>query len=124
MLSFIQPRDRRGISFTLFPPHFYDPGTRRSFPFPAAAIISAAGPTSFACSFFGSGPVGDDDLWYHHIPVTLHYFFSFLFLRFPPWGLSAGSEALPAGSEAIPAGSEAHPAGSEAFPAGSKAHPA
>ncbi len=26
-----------------------------------------------------SGPVGDDDLWYHHIPGMLHYFFPSLF---------------------------------------------
>ena len=27
--------------------------------------------------FLGSGPVGDDDLWYHHILVTLCSFFLF-----------------------------------------------
>ena len=29
-------------------------------------------------SLLGSGPVGDDDLWYHHIPGTLRFLF------FPP----------------------------------------
>ena len=79
--------------------------------------------------FLGSGPVGDDDLWYHRIPGMLHYFFFSLFLP-SPWGLPPGSEALPAGfgalpagSESLKAGSEALPAGSEAPPAGSKAHP-
>ena len=40
--------------------------------------------------FLGSGLVGDDDLWYHHIPDTLC--FSVFFLNPPsPRGLSAGS---------------------------------
>ena len=28
------------------------------------------------CPFLDSGPVGADDLWYHHIPGTLRFFFS------------------------------------------------
>ena len=90
-------------------------------------------------SLLGRGPIGDDDLWHHHIgrfsPFSL---FSFSFLFPSPWGLSPGSEvfpaefgALPAGFEALPTGSEAlssdseaHPAGSETLPAGSKAYPA
>ena len=97
--------------------------------------------------FLGSGPVGDDDLWHHHIGRFSP--FSFPSVRPsvspPPWGLPpdfeallagiralpagsealpAGPEALPAGSESLPAGSEALPAGSEALPAGSEAHPA
>ena len=39
----------------------------------------------------GSGPVGDDDLWYHHIPGTLRFI---LFSPSPPWGLPPGSGAL------------------------------
>ena len=58
----------------------------------------------------GSGPVGDDDLWYHHIPGMLRYYF-FFFFHSP-----AGSEALPTGSEAFPAGLGALPAGTEALP--------
>ena len=69
-------------------------------------------------SFLGSGPVGDDDLWYHLIPGTLYS-------SVPPTGdLLPGSEALPACFGALPAGSEGLPAGFEALPAGSKAHPA
>ena len=71
----------------------------------------------------GSGPVGDDDLWHHHIGRFSPFFFSFLFPS-PPWGLPAGSEVLPAGSEVLPAGSEVLPAGSKAHPAGSEALPA
>ena len=66
-----------------------------------------------------SGPVEEDDLWYHHIPGSLRFL-----SPSPPWGLPPGSGALQAGSEALPADSEALPAGSEAPPAGSKAHPA
>ena len=58
--------------------------------------------------FLGSGPVGGDGFWYHHIPGILF----FLFLS-----LSAGSEAFPAGSKALSPSSEALPAGLEAHPA-------
>ena len=62
-----------------------------------------------AVDFLGSGPVGDDDLWYHQIPGTLH---SLFFLRFPPSprGLPPGSEALPVGFGALSDDSEALPA--------------
>ena len=76
--------------------------------------------------FLGSGPVGDDDLWYHHIPGTLRSVCLSLSLSVsvPPWGLPAGSETLPAGFGALPAGSRALPAGSEALPAVFNALPA
>ena len=94
--------------------------------------------------FLGSGPVGDDDLWHHHIgrfspflgsgpgrgrsPVEWGEIPSVRpFVRSsvpPPWGLPAGSEGLPAGFGALPAGFGALPAGSKALPAGSEAHPA
>ena len=74
-----------------------------------------------APSLLGSGPVGDDNLWYHHIPGTLNSLSFFLVL---PWVLPPGSEALPAGFRAFPAGSEALLAGSKALPAVSKADPA
>ena len=40
-----------------------------------------------ALLFLGSGPVGDDDLWYHHIPGTLRslYLFSPSPLGPPIW---------------------------------------
>ena len=43
-----------------------------------------------SCSFLGSGPVGDDDLWYHHIPGTLrfYFYFYFYFSPSPPTGAS------------------------------------
>ena len=56
--------------------------------------------------FLGSGPVGDDDLWYHHILVTLCSVF--LSVSIPPRPLSWPSQlapGLPAGSRALPAGS-------------------
>ena len=79
-------------------------------------------PKNFAItpSLLGSGPVGDDDLWHHHIGEFSPFssfsfsFSSFSFSSFPsvpPWG---GPGALPAGSEALPAGSKALPAGSKA----------
>ena len=34
---------------------------------------------SFSFSFLGSGPVGDDDLWHHHIGRFSPFFFSFSF---------------------------------------------
>ncbi len=71
----------------------------------------------------GSGPVGDDDLWYHHIGEFSPFSFSFSF-SVPPWGLQAGSETLPVGSEALSAGPEALSAGSETLLAGSEAHSA
>ena len=101
--------------------------------------------------FLGSGPVGGDDRWYHHIPGKLFFLPPSTPLSLPigsrglpasyralwasswalsvgsralsavSWALSAGSETLPAGSESLPAGSEAHPAGSEAHPARSEA---
>ena len=89
----------------------------------------------------GSGPVGDDDLWYHHILVTLCFLCLCLSvcLRHPrplSWpsqlapGLPAGSRALPAGSrallagcQALSAGFRAHLACSEILPAGSRALP-
>jgi len=50
----------------------------------------------------GSGPVGDDNLWYHHIwgnaPLFSFFYFS---VSPPPPGLPAGFEALPPGSEAL-----------------------
>ena len=64
-------------------------------------------------SFLGSGPVGDDDLWYHHIGEFSPFFFVFVLRPPPPWGLPAGSETLPVGSEALSAGPEALSAGSE-----------
>ena len=73
------------------------------------------------CYFLGSGSVGDDDLWYHHIPGRLRSFC--LFPPFPFPGLPPGSEALPAGFGVLSAGSEALPASSEALPAGFKADP-
>ena len=47
-----------------------------------------------------------------------------VFFSVPPWGLPAGSEALPAEFGALPGGSEVLPAGFGALPAGSKAQPA
>ena len=52
--------------------------------------------------FLGSGPIGGNDLMYHHIPGMLRSLS-------PSKGLPAGSRALPAGSRALPAGSRARP---------------
>ena len=86
----------------------------------------------------GSGPVGEDDLWYHHIPGTLH----FDCLRPPPrnsqlalpggsrppsWlqrasrALSAGSRGLSAGIRALPADPETLLADSRVLLLGSRA---
>ena len=73
--------------------------------------------------FLGSGPVGDDDLWCHHIPGILRSVSLFFPPSPPPWGLPPGSEAHPAGFGALSAGSEGLPPGSEALAADSKAHP-
>ena len=35
-------------------------------------------------SLLDSGPVGDDDLWYHHIPGTLRSVFLSVFFSVPP----------------------------------------
>ena len=51
--------------------------------------------------FWGSGPIGDNDRWYHHIQET------YLSLS-PP--LYAGSKPFLAGSEPVPARSEVLPA--------------
>ena len=77
----------------------------------------------------GSGPIGDDDLWFHHIPGIIHFVcLSVCFC--PPYpGLPAGYKILRADSETLPddprlsqmtqklpAGSETHLSGSKALP--------
>ena len=70
----------------------------------------------------GSSPIGDNDLWFLHIPGMLH---SVCLSRTPlPWGLSAGSKALPTGSRALLACAETLPAGSENLLAGLRGRPA
>ena len=75
---------------------------------------------------FGSGPVGDDDLWYHHILVTLCSLCLSvsLSLSVTPRPLSWPSKlalGLPVGSRVLPAGFTALTAGSKALPTGSRA---
>ena len=56
----------------------------------------------------GSGPVEDDDLWYHHIPKMLR---SLSLSLSPSPTLRASQLALPGSSRGLPAGSKALPAG-------------
>ena len=70
----------------------------------------------------GSGPVGGDDLWYHHREIFSIFVFVFFVLR-PPQGLPPGSEAPSASFGALQADSKALPVGSETLPAGFRAHP-
>ena len=76
-------------------------------------------------ALLGSSPIGDDDLWYHHIPGTLCSVCLSVCLSLclsPSPFLWASQLALPGGSSpSPPAGSRALPASSETFPAYSSA---
>ena len=79
--------------------------------------------------FLGSSPIGDDDLWFHHISGIIYFVCLSFYFRPPYPGLPAGYKVLRADSETLPdgprlsqmtlklaAGSETHPSGSKALP--------
>ena len=68
--------------------------------------------------FLGRGPIGDDDLWYHHMEFfPFSSFSSFLFPFRSPKALPAASKALPGTFVILPAAFEALTAASKAFSA-------
>ena len=77
----------------------------------------------------GSGPIGDDDLWFHHIPGIIRFVCLSVCFRPPYPGLPVGYKVLRADSETLPDGPRLSqmtpklPAGSETHPSGSKALP-
>ena len=83
-------------------------------------LLTLLVPMSLFLFRLDSGPIGDDELWFHHKPGTLCSFF-FLSLSLSP---SPSPQDLHAGSRDLPAGSKALPVGSKALPNGSEVHQA